>query len=183
MSILGDVKKEMNETLDHYKEDLKNVRTSRANPSMLESILVEVYGSKMKIRDLANITVPESRQLLITPFDGNNANAIAKAIDSANLNIQPMVDGKVIRIIIPPMDESIRKEMVKKCKEKAELAKVRVREVRRKYNEIIKKQKQAGEMPEDISKKEEKLVQDQTDRFCKDVDIICQEKEKEVLEV
>jgi ribosome recycling factor len=183
MSVLNEVKKEMNQTLDHYKEDLKNIRTSRANPSMLDSVFVEVYGSKMKIRDLANITVPESRQLLITPFDANNANAIAKAIDASNLNIQPTVDGKSVRINIPQMDESIRKDMVKKCKEKAEIAKVRVREVRRKYNEVIKKQKQAGEIPEDISKKEEKLVQEQTDRFCKDVDIICQEKEKEVLEV
>ncbi|NGX55894.1 MAG: Ribosome-recycling factor [Candidatus Anoxychlamydiales bacterium] len=183
MSVENDVKKEMRESLEHYKEDLKNIRTSRANPSMLDSVFVEVYGSKMRIRDLANITVPESRQLLITPYDSSNTNAIAKAIDAANLNVQPVADGKVVRINTPQMDESIRKDMVKKCKERAENAKIRIREVRRKYNEILKKQKQSGEIPEDISKKEEKLVQEQTDRFCKDIDCICTEKEKEVLEV
>ncbi len=178
-----EVKKVMKASIDHFKEDLKNIRTSRANPSLVENLQIEVYGTKMRLRDLANITVPESRQLLITPYDPNNVNLIAKGIEAANLNIQPTVDGNVVRIIIPPMDEQIRKEMSKKCKEKAENAKIKIREIRRKYNEIIKKQKQTKEIAEDVMKREEKMIQELTDRYCKDIDCLCQAKEKEVLEV
>ncbi len=179
----AEVKKSMRAVVDFLKEDLKNIRTGRANPSLLDNVYVEVYGSKMKIRDIANVTVPESRQLLITPFDASNVNAIAKAIDAANLNLQPKVDRNVVRIVIPPMDESIRKDMVKRSKEKTESAKVKIREVRRKFNEIVRKQKTSGEIPEDFMKKEEKMIQELTDNYCKDLDGICSEKEKEILEV
>lgn len=178
-----EVKKAMQSSIDHFREELKNIRTSRANPALLDVVQIEVYGSKMKLRDIANITVPESRQLLITPFDPSNINSIAKGIDAANLNLQAVVDGHIIRINIPPMDEQIRKEMVKRCKEKSEAAKVRIREVRRKFNEIVRKQKQDGDIPEDIMKREEKMIQEFTDKFCKDIDCINEEKEKEVLEV
>lgn len=179
----GEVKKTMHAAMEHYKEELKNIRTSRASPALVENLLVEVYGTKMKIRELANITVPEARQLLITPFDPQNVNAIAKGIEAANLNIQPMVDGNVVRIMIPPMDEQVRKEMSKKCKEKAEGAKIKIREIRRKFNELLKKQKQSKEIAEDVAKREEKMIQDLTDKYCKDIDCLCQAKEKEVLEV
>lgn len=179
----GEVKKTMAAAIEHFKEDLKNIRTSRANPSMVEGVLVEVYGTKMKIKELANITIPESRQILITPFDPQNAIAIAKGIEAANLNIQPKVDGHSVRITIPPMDESIRKEMAKKCKEKAEAAKVKIREIRRKFNETLKKQKQSNEISEDIMKREEKMIQDLTDKYCKDIDSLAQTKEKEVMAV
>ncbi|NGX63884.1 MAG: Ribosome-recycling factor [Candidatus Anoxychlamydiales bacterium] len=183
MNTQDEVKKEMSSTIEHFKEDLKNVRTSRASPSILDNLQVEVYGTNMKLRDLANVTVPESRQLLITPYDANNIHSIAKAIEAANLNLQPTIDGNVIRISIPPMDEQIRIEMQKKCKEKAENAKVKVREIRRKFNDQVRKQKQSGEIPEDIMKREEKMIQEMTDRFCKDIDCLCSAKEKEVLEV
>jgi len=177
------IKQEMNLTISRYKEELKTLRTSRANPSLIENVQVEVYGTKMRLKDIANITVPESRQLLITPYDAQNVNPIAKAIEMANLNLQPQVDNNVIRINIPPMDEEIRKRMSSKCREKSENAKVKLREIRRRFNEIIKKQKQAGEIPEDMMRKEEKMIQEMTDRFCRDVDCLCQEKEKEMLEV
>jgi len=183
MNSEDEVKKVMNAAIDFFREDLKNIRTSRANPSLVENLQIEVYGSKMRLRDIASITVPESRQLLITPYDLNNVNIIAKGIEIANLNIQPRIDGNVIRIIIPSMDEQIRKEMTKKCKEKAENAKIRIREIRRKFNEIIKKQKQTGEITEDVMQREEKMIQDMTDRYCKDIDCLCQVKEKEVMEV
>jgi len=183
MSTQDDVKNEMKSAIDFFKEDLKNVRTSRANPAILDGLQVEVYGTKMRLRDLANITVPETRQLLVTPFDANNVNAISKGIEAANLNLQPTVDGNMVRIIIPPMDEQVRKDMCKKCKEKSENAKVKIREIRRKYNDLVRKQKQDGDIPEDIMKKEEKMIQEMTDRFCKDIDCISTEKEKEVLEV
>ncbi|MBN2479523.1 MAG: ribosome recycling factor [Parachlamydiales bacterium] len=178
-----EVKKSMQGSIDQFKEELKNIRTSRANPSVLDSVRVEVYGSSMKLKDIANITVPESRQLLITPYDANNTGPIGKAIEAANLNLSPKVEGNVVRINIPPMDEQIRKEMVKKCREKAESAKVKIRELRRKFNEIVRKQKQDNDIPEDIMKKEEKMIQEMTDRYCKDIDCLCSSKEKEVLEV
>ena len=178
-----EVKKNMQSVLEHFKDDLKNIRTSRANSSMLDSVKVDVYGSHMRIKELANITVQDSRQIIVTPFDRNNVNAVSKGIEAANLNLQPIVDGHIVRINIPPMDEQIRKEMVKKCKEKAEAAKVRIREIRRKFNEILKKQKQSGDIAEDIFKKEEKLIQDLTDKFCKDIDLATSQKEREVLEV
>ena len=152
MSQEKEVKKTMIASLEHFREELKNIRTSRANPSLLDSIKVDVYGSSMRLKDIANITVPESRQLLVTPYDAGNTSAIAKSIESANLNLQAKVDGNIVRINIPSMDEQIRKEMVKKCKEKAEAAKVRIRENRRKFNELVRKQKQDGDIPEDIMK-------------------------------
>ena len=183
MSLEEEVKKAMQSAIQHFKEELKSIRTSRANPAFLDNVIVEVYGTKLKIKEVASITVPESRQLLVTPFDPNNVSAIAKSIEAANLNVHPLVEGNVIRINIPPMDEATRKSIAKTCKEKAEKAKVTIREVRRKYNELVKKQKASGEISEDIMHRYEKVIQKDTEDFCKEVDCICSAKEKEVLEI
>ncbi len=111
---------------------------------MLDGVMVEAYGSHMRIKELANVTVPEPRQLLISPFDPQTAAAIAKGIEKANLNLQPVVEGQVIRINVPPMDESMRKQIVKQGKQKAEDAKIVIREIRRKNNELVRKQKADG---------------------------------------
>jgi len=182
MNLENDAKTGMQAALEHLKDELKNLRSSRANPSMLDSVRVEVYGTQMRLRDLANITVPEPRQLVVSPFDATNVNAIAKGIESANLNIRPVVDGNVVRITIPPMDESVRKEIAKQCKRKGEEAKIAIREVRRKNNDLVRKQKADGEIPEDQMKKVEKNIQDLTDKYCKDIDSACSDKEKEILE-
>jgi ribosome recycling factor len=183
MSIDGEVKATMQEAVEHVKKELKSLRSSRANPGMLDNVMVEIYGTKMKIRDLANVTVPESRQLLITPYDANNAAAISKGIEIANLSIQPQVDGNVIRINIPPMDESVRKDIAKQCKEKCEKGKVTIRDIRRKYNDVVKKQKTTGDITEDEVKSFEKVIQTHTDKFCEEIDIIGKEKEKEIMEI
>jgi len=183
MSVEKEVKLAMQQALDHFKQELKNLRTSRANPSMLDSVHVEAYGSHMRLKELANVTAPESRQLLVTPFDPSTVHLVAKGIEGANLNLQPKVDGHVIRINIPSMDESVRKEIVKLCKKKAEECKVQIREVRRKFNELVRKQKADGTIPEDMMKKLEKTIQDATDKFCKDIDAFCAEKEKEILAI
>jgi ribosome recycling factor len=177
------VKTAMQATLDHLKAELKTLRTGRANASILDKIHVEVFGSHMPLKALANINVPEARQIVVTPFDHSNINAISKAIEAANLGVNPMIDGKVIRIKIPPMDESIRKQMAKQCKELGEKTKVSLREVRRKFNDQVRKQKADGLIPEDQMKRAEKTIQDLTDKFCKDVDTVCAEKEKEILTV
>lgn len=179
----NDVKKAMSSSIDHLKKDLKSIRTGRANAGILDSVTVEVYGTQMKLKDIANVTVPEPRQLLITPFDGNNANAIGKAIENANLNLQAIVDGNVVRINVPPMDESVRKDMVKQCKKKSEDAKIAIRECRRKFNEETRAEKSSGDITEDVLKRNEKMIQECTDKFCKEIDTICSAKEKEVLEI
>jgi ribosome recycling factor len=184
---MNDVEKQakaaMQAALDHLKQELKALRTGRANSAMLDKVTVEVYGTQMRLKELANINVPESRQILVTPFDFSNAHAIKKGIEAANLGVNPMIDGKVIRINIPPMDETIRKQIAKQCKELGEKSKIVMREVRRKYNDLIRKQKTDGTLPEDLMKKLEKTIQDLTDRFCKDIDTATSEKEKEIMTI
>lgn len=183
MSITEQTKSKMQATVDHYKTELKNLRSNRANPGMVDGVLVEVYGSQMRLKELANVTVPESRQLLISPFDPQTAGAIAKGIERANLNLQPVVEGHSIRINVPPMDESTRKQIAKQGKQKAEDAKITIREIRRKNNELVRKQKADGIITEDVMKKDEKTIQELTDKFCKEIDDLYTAKEKEILTV
>ncbi len=113
-----ETEKKMNGAMEHLKHELKGLRTGRANPAIVESVLVEVYGSQMRLSDLASISVPEPRQLLISPYDSKNVHAIAKAIQAANLNLQALVDGHAVRVKIPEMDQHVRQEMVKQAKKR-----------------------------------------------------------------
>ncbi len=183
MSVTEQTKTKMLAALEHFKQELKNLRTGRANPSVLDHVHAEVYGSQMRIKELANVTAPEARMLLVTPFDPQTAGAICKGIEKANLNLRPILDGHVVRIPIPPMDETVRKEMVKQGKKKAEEAKVAVREIRRKQNEVVRKQKADGEITEDLVKKFEKTIQEYTDQYCKEADDLMNAKEKEIMTV
>lgn len=177
------VKTAMQAALDHYKQELKSLRTGRANAAMLDKVQVEAYGSKVPLKQVATVSVPEARQILVTPFDPSSLHGIAKGIEAANLGINPLIDGKVVRVNVPPMDESIRKNMVKQCKELGEKSKIVLREVRRKFNELVRKQKADGLISEDVMKKDEKKIQELTDKFCKDVDATASEKEKEIMTV
>ena len=170
----------MTAAIEHLKNDLKNIRTGRANPGMVEHVMVEVYGSQMRLKDIASITVPESRQLLITPFDPQNASTIGKSIEKANIGFMPIVDGHTIRIKIPPMTEELRKKMAKICHEEREKTKVSIRNIRRDANEAVRKQKADGEIAEDMMKKTEKNIQELTDKFCKEADELSEKKEKEI---
>lgn len=183
MSIKDDTKAKMEAAFDHFKQELNNLRSNRANPHMLDSVMVEAYGATMKIRDLANVTAPEARQLLIAPFDGSMAGPIGKGIEKANLGVQPIVEGNLVRINIPPMDEAMRKEIAKQGKKRAEEAKVAIREVRRKQNEHVRKQKADGDITEDDVKREEKHIQEFTDKYCKQIDELFTAKEKEIMTV
>lgn len=173
----------MNAALEHLKNELKSVRTGRANTAMLDGVHVEVYGTMVRLKDIATVNSPEPRQLLVTPFDRQNANVINKAIEKANLGVQPRVDGHAIRISIPPMDEGRRKEMVKLCHKYTEDAKITVRNIRRDSNEAVRKDHKDGNIPEDVMKKLEKQIQDLTDSSCRDADNICAAKEKEVMTI
>ena len=180
MSIQDQTKVKMTAAIEHFKNNLKNIRTGRANPGMVEGVMVEVYGSPMRLKDIASITVPESRQLLITPFDPQNASTIGKAIDKANIGFMPIVDGHSIRIKIPPMTEEIRKKMAKICHDEREQTKVSIRNIRRDANEMARKQKADGLIAEDLMKKIEKNIQELTDKFCKEADELSEKKEKEI---
>ncbi|HSX04520.1 MAG TPA: ribosome recycling factor [Rhabdochlamydiaceae bacterium] len=183
MSLTNETKSKMDASLEHFKGELKKLRSGRANPAILDAVTVEVYGTHMRLKELANVTSPEPRQILITPFDPQTAPAIRKAIENANLNLQPMLEGNHVRINVPPMDENMRKEIAKQGKKKAEEAKVAVREIRRKANEVARKQKADGLLTEDQMKKEEKNIQDLTDKCCKEVDDLFAKKEKEIMTV
>lgn len=178
-----EVKSEMKVVLDHLIQELKNIRTGRANPGIVEGILIDVYGSQMRMSDLASISVPEPQQLLISPYDANNTGAIGKAIERANLGMQCVVEGNLVRLIVPPMDQSIRDQMVKECKKKSEDAKVSIRNTRRKFNDRAREMKSSGEIPEDVMKREEKTIQSLTDDYCKQADDISGVKEKEIASI
>lgn len=180
MSITKQTKEKMDATLEHLKQDLNGIRTGQANPAMLDGVMVEVYGTMMRLRDIASVNSPEARQLLITPFDAGSASAIGKSIERANLGFMPIVDGNSVRIKIPPMDEALRKEMVKICHKKQEEAKVTIRNLRRDANDFVRKQKAQGDIPEDLMKKLEKEIQELTDKYCKICDEMAQKKEKEI---
>lgn len=180
MSIIDQTKEKMKAAMEHLKEELKRIRTGHANASMLDGVNVEVYGTSMRLKELASVTTPEPRQLLVTPYDAKNTPAIGKGIEKANLGFNPIVEANMIRINIPPMDESVRKEMVKICHKKREEAKVSIRNVRQDSNKLIRAQKSSGDMAEDLMKKLEKDIQELTDKFCKEADEITAKKEKEV---
>lgn len=183
MNVVKDIESKMKNSIEHFKIELRNLRTGRANPSVLDSVIVDVYGSDMRLKDIAQVSVSDSRQLLVSPYDPQTVGSIAKGIERANLNLMAIVDGHVVRIPVPPLTEEIRRDTVKIGKKKAEDTKVQLRDIRRKGNDLIKKQKADNEIPEDMQKKLEKQIQELTDKFCKEVDTLFSQKEKDIMEV
>lgn len=168
--------------IEHLQEEFRGLRAGRANSAIVEGIYVEVYGTQMRVKELATIATPESRQLLITPFDANNTGLIAKAIEKANLGVRSSVEGKVIRIIFPELDEARRKELVDQAHKKLEECKIAIRSARRHANEELKKLKTEG-LPEDDFERLEKKVQALTDEYCEQADTLARAKESEVMTV
>lgn len=183
MEAINESKKKMETALDHLREDLKHIRTGRADPAMLNNVMVEAYGTKMRLKEVGTITTPEPRQILISPFDPQTAGAIRKGIEAANLNINPTLDGNVIRVNIPPMDQNMRLDMVKLAKKKGEDTKISIRNARREGNDSLKKSKSSGDITEDLVKKGENDIQQLTDKYCKQVDEIISCKEKDIMAI
>ncbi|MDX8430768.1 MAG: ribosome recycling factor [Candidatus Algichlamydia australiensis] len=177
-----EIQKKMEDALGHLQEDLRNLRTNRPNPGMLDSIVVEVYGSNMKIRDLGSVAVAD-RQLVVTAYDAQTAGPISKAIEKSSLGLQPILEGNIVRVPIPPMSEEVRKDMAKQAKEKGEKAKVSIRNIRRDGNDLVRKQKSSGDISEDDQKRLEKKIQELTDKCCKEADELVKSKEKDILVV
>lgn len=170
----------MQDALQHLETELKSLRTGRAHPALVEEVRVEIYGTQMRLKDVANITTPESRQLLIAPYDAQNTASIGKAIQAANIGLNPIVDANTIRINIPPMDGTMRQKMTKTCHEFCEKSKVQIRQVRRDANEMARKQKNDNTIGEDLLKKLEKEIQELTDKYCHKCDEVTKKKETEI---
>ena len=173
----------MEKSLDAYRRDLSRIRTGRASLSLLDGITAEAYGSSMPLNQVATLTVPESRLIVIQPWDAQLLGAIEKSFFKSDLGLNPVNDGKVIRINIPQLTEERRKELVKQVKKIAEEYKVAIRNSRREAIDILKKQKKDKEISEDDLFKLQDEAQKETDQFVNKIDAILAEKEKEVMEI
>jgi len=180
--IYEDLKDRMQKTLTTLERDLKRVRTGRASASLLDGIRVDYYGTPTPLNQVASVSVPEARLLLIQPWDHQVIGPIEKAILKSELGLNPMSDGKVIRIAIPPLSQERRRELVKVVKKMAEDNKVALRNIRRDANEMLKDLKKEKEISEDGFFRAQEEVQKITDDFIKNIDEIVGTKEKEILE-
>lgn len=181
--ILKETESRMEKSVKSLEKDYVGIRTGRANPAILDSVLVEAYGSSMPINQVATVSCPEPRLIMVQPFDKNNLSAIEKAIQKADLSLNPSSDGNVIRIQIPELTEERRKELVKYAKQKAEEAKVAVRNIRRDSNDLIKELEKGKEISEDDSKREQDTVQKITDTYIEKLSDLAANKEKEILSI
>ena len=180
---IDQLKEKTEKSLNVLKEDMGTVRAGRANAALVDNVVVEYYGTPTPLKSLANISVPEPRTLLISPFDPKSIPEIEKAINVANIGINPVNDGKVIRLQIPQVTEERRKELTKVVKKMGEDSKVAVRNLRRDANDKVKKLEKAGDFTEDDAKSTLDDIQKIIDQAVKDIDNIVVEKEKEILEV
>ncbi len=181
--ILEKTSSKMTKTIAALEHEFAMVRAGRANPSVLDKVKVDYYGTPTPINQLAAVSVTEARVLTIQPWDASVVSQIEKAIQTSDVGINPQSDGKIIRLMFPQLTEDRRKEIVKELHKMAEDSKVAVRSIRRDAIEKLKAQKKNAELTEDDLKVAEKKVQDLTDKFVKDIDGHLQTKEKEILSI
>lgn len=173
----------MGKSIKVLRDDLGGIRAGRANPKVLDRILVDYYGTMTPINQLANVSTPEPRLLVIAPWDANTISEIEKAIQKSDLGINPMNDGKVIRLSFPELTEERRRELVKVIKKMGEESKIAVRSIRRDANDQIKQLEKDSEITEDELKAAEKDVQKLTDDYTQKIDEILEKKENEIMEL
>ena len=181
--VLFEAEETMEKSVDYMVHEFAAVRTGKASPALVENVDVEAYGSSMKLKQLALITTPEPRLLVVQPFDASTIRDIEKALKESKVGITPLVDGKLIRLPVPELSEERRKELVKSLKQMAEEARVRVRANRRTAMEEAKKLQKSGELTEDGLRDAEADIQKLTDRFVKSIDEHFDRKEAEVMKV
>lgn len=173
---------EFEDAVDWTRRELSHLRTGRATPALLDSVIVEAYGTKTPLKQMANISVPEARMLVVQPWDKSQIGEIEKAILQADVGITPNNDGKIIRLPIPALTEERRRDLVKLSKKFGEEGKIRIRHKRRESLESLKKSQKDGLIPEDEAKKMEDDVQKLTEQFTKKIDEVLEAKEKEIME-
>jgi ribosome recycling factor len=181
-STYSETRERMGKSIDALETELKRVRTGRASLNILDGIRVDYYGTQTALHQMASLSVPESRLIVIQPWDATVIKDIEKALLKSDLGLTPSSDGKLIRLAIPPLTEERRKELVKVTSKMCEDHKVAVRNIRRDSNEFLKMAKKEGDISEDDLFKGQDQVQEITDEFVKRIDDIFQEKEKEILE-
>jgi ribosome recycling factor len=173
----------MKKSVEAARHEFTQIRTGRANPAMVEEIKVNYYGSDLDLQQVASVTVPDPRQLLITPFDKNALGSIEKAIQKSEINLTPTNDGQAIRINIPPLTEERRKEFIKQLHKKAEHGHAAIRNIRHEANNHLKTMTKNKEISEDEEKRAHDRVQKLTDQYIADIDKATKIKEQELMEV
>lgn len=180
--IIKSARTRMSKSIQALETEFATIRTSRATPALVENIKVEYYGSQVPLKQIASITIPEARMIVIQPWDPNALSEIEKAILKSELGVTPNNDGKIIRIILPPLTEERRQELVKLVKKLAEETKIAIRNIRRDANEEVRKLEKASEITEDDRYRAEEEIQKLTDEFIEKVEKVLEIKEQEVLE-
>jgi ribosome recycling factor len=173
----------MEKTLDVVESQFASVRAGRANAAVLDQVSVEYYGAPTPIGQVASISSPDPRTLVIQPWDNSLLKPIEKAIQISDVGINPQNDGRVIRLVFPQLTEERRKDLTKQVKKYAEDGKVAIRNVRREAMDAFKKQLKSGDLTEDDQKKAEKDMQNLTDKYCAKIDEMCAKKDKELMEI
>ena len=181
--LLNRTEEKMDKSLNALDREFKAVRAGRANPAILDKILVDYYGTPTPIQQMAAVSVPEGRTLQIQPWDVSTLRDIEKAIQTADIGINPQNDGKIIRLIFPPLTEERRRDLVKDVRKFGEDTKVAVRSIRRDAIEKAKAMKKNNEITEDDQANAEKKIQALTDKYCKEADDLTASKEKEIMEI
>ena len=179
---MADIEERMNKTIDSLKDSFNTIRTGRANAAIFDKVRVDYYGTKSPLNQVATIAIPEARSVIITPFDKSLISEIEKAIQMADLGLNPSNDGKVIRIAIPALTADRRKELVKQAKTVAENSRTAIRNIRRDGNDELKKQQKDGELTEDGLKTETDKLQKLTDKYIDEINKIYDAKEKDIMQ-
>ena len=177
------IKQRMDKALISFQGDLNSIRVGRASLNMLDPISVDVYGSKMPINQVGNISTPEPRLLIVSVWDASNVQQVEKAIRESNLGFNPMTEGNLIRIPIPSLSEDRRKELVKVAGKYAENSRISIRNIRRDLIEEVRKKEKNSEISKDDKHKNEEIVQKITDDYINNIEKILENKEKEILEI
>lgn len=182
-TILEDADERMSKAVEAMKRDFMAIRTGKASPALVEGLTIDYYGTQTRLRDIASITTPEPRLLVIQPWDQSAVKNIEKSIQGSDLGISPISDGRVIRLPIPELSEERRKDLSKLVHKRAEEARVEIRNIRRDANDVIKQAEKASEITEDDMKDLIKDVQELTDTHITDIDKVMEEKDAELLQV
>lgn len=183
--MLDQAKQQMQKAIEHLRADLVQIRTGRATPALLENLTVEVYsgGQKLTIRELGAISAPEPSRLTVSPWDKTIIEEIATGIAKANIGLNPVVDGDLIRIKIPPLTEERRKELIRQLHQQLEVYRVEIRQIRHEVLEDLRSKKNSAEIGEDEAKRIEKQLQELISEFAEEIDLLGEAKEKELMQV
>lgn len=181
--LFKDAEERMKHAIEHLKQDLAGFRTGRANPAMVERITVDYHGTPMQLQHLASITVPEPRQLLIQPWDQSAVPAIEKAIQKSELGVNPVSDGRSLRITLPPLTEERRKDLIKQVHKRTEEGRIAIRNIRRDLHEHLRQMQKNKQISEDDLKRHEQQMEKLTHKYIEEIDKLQKAKDEELMEV